>query len=82
MLRRTDRLQKARQLRRRLVLGYWLQLLECAGEGIRQAPHGSRPELLMHGLKVEIMHLPREVLGKPRLLLDERLVDQQLCRSR
>ena len=36
----------------------------------------------MHGLEVQIMHSPREVLGKPRLLLDERLVDQQFCRSR
>ena len=32
----------------------------------------------MLGQKVQIMHSSREVLGKPRLLLDERLIDQQL----
>jgi hypothetical protein len=36
----------------------------------------------MHRHKVEIMHSPREVLGKPRLLLDEGLIDQQLGRRR
>src|SRR5271157_3254709 len=80
-LRRPDRLQETRQLCCRLVLGYWLKFLERTGESVRQAPHGSRLEFLMHGLKVEIMHSPREVLGKPSLLLDERLVDQQFCRS-
>jgi hypothetical protein len=43
-----DRLQKPRQLRCSLVLRNWLQLLESAGEGVRQAPHGPRLELLVH----------------------------------
>ena len=77
-----NRLQKTRQFRRRFVLRNWRQLLECTGEGVGQAPHGPRLELLMYGPKVQIMHTPREVLGKPRLLLDERPVDQQLGRSR
>ena len=66
-LLRPDRLQKARQLRRRLVLRNWLQFLERAGEGVRQAPHGSRLELLMHGLKVQLVHPPRQVLRKPQI---------------
>src|SRR5664280_65249 len=81
-LRRPNRLQKSRQFRRRLVLGNWLQLLEGTGEGVRQAPHGPRLEIVMHGLKVEIVDPPGQVLWKPRLLLDERLIDQQLGRSR
>ena len=81
-LRRPDRLQKARQLRRGLVLWHRLQFLECTREGVRQAPHRPRLELLMHGLKVQIMDTPRQVLGKPGLLLDERLIDQKLCRGR
>ena len=81
-LRRMYGLQKGRQLRRRFVLWNWLQFLKRTGEGIREAPHSSRLELLMHGLKVQIMHSPRQVFGKPRILLDECLVDQQLCRSR
>src|SRR5271157_5177525 len=36
----------------------------------------------MHGLKVQIVYPPSQMLRKPRLVLDERLVDQQLCRSR
>ena len=36
----------------------------------------------MHWLKVEIVDPPGQVLGKPRLLFDECLVDQQLRRSR
>ena len=75
-------MQKARQLRSRFVLRYWFQFLERAGEGVRQAPHRSRLELLMHGLKVQLVHTPRQVLGKTQFVLDERLVDQQLCRSR
>jgi len=35
----------------------------------------------MHGLKVQVVHSPRQVLRKPRFVLDERLVDQQLGRS-
>src|ERR1035441_1574093 len=81
-LRRADGLQKSRQLRGRLVLRNWFQFFERTGEGVGQAPHGSRLELLMHRLEVQIMHSPREVFGKPSLLLDECLVDQQLCRSR
>src|SRR5208337_4739938 len=65
-----------------LVLRNRLQLLEGAGEGVRQTPHGPRLELLMHGLKVEIVDPPGQVLWKSRLLLDERLVNQQLGRSR
>ena len=49
-LLRPNGLQKSRQLRRRFVLGNWLQLLERAGKGVREAPHGPRLELLMHGL--------------------------------
>src|SRR5271157_4640259 len=81
-LLRPNGLQKSRQLRRRFVLGNRLQFLERAGECVRQTPHGPRLEFLMHGLEVQIMHSPREVLGKPRLLLDERLVDQKLGRDR
>ena len=81
-LLRPDGLQKSRQLRRGLVLRNWLQFLERAGECVREAPHGSRLELLMHGLKVQLVHTPRQVLRKPQFVLDERLVDQQLCRSR
>ena len=35
--------------RRGFVLRDQLQLRECAGKGIGQAPHGPRLELLMHG---------------------------------
>src|SRR5271165_4462395 len=81
-LLRADRLQKPRQLRRCLVLRNRLQLLEGTGEGVREAPHGPRLELVMRGLKVEIVDPPGQVLRKSRFVLDERLVDQQLCRSR
>jgi hypothetical protein len=36
----------------------------------------------MHGLKVQIVHAPRQVLGKPESVLDECMVDQQLGSSR
>jgi hypothetical protein len=36
----------------------------------------------MHWLKVQVVHPPRQVFGKSRLVLDEGLVDQQLGRSR
>src|SRR5215469_6254187 len=65
-----------------LYCGDGLQILERAGEGIGQAPHGPWLELLMHGLKVQVMHSPCQVLGKARFLLDEGLVDEQLGRSR
>ena len=58
-LGRPDRLQKASQLRRRLILRNRLQFLECAGECVRQAPHGSRLEFLMHRLKVQLVHSSR-----------------------
>src|SRR5215813_446592 len=80
-LRRLGRLQKPCQLGCCFVLRNRLQFLESTGEGVRQAPHRSRLELLMHRLKIQIVHSPCQVLGKPRLLLDERLVDQQLRRS-
>jgi hypothetical protein len=32
----------------------------------------------MHGLKLQITHSWRQVLGRPRFLLNERLVDEQL----
>jgi hypothetical protein len=35
-----------------------------------------------HRLKVQIVYPPSQMLRKPRLLLDERLVDQQLGSSR
>ena len=73
---------ETRQLSRGLVLRDGLQILERAGEGIGQAPHGPWLELLMHGLKVQVMHSPCQVLGKARFLLDEGLVDEQLGRSR
>src|ERR1035438_9169299 len=81
-LLRPDGLQKPRQLRHGLVLWNWLQFLERAGECVREAPQGSRLERLMHWLKVQLVHTPRQVLRKPQFVLDERLVDQQLCRSR
>ena len=81
-LHRPDRMQKSGQLRCCLVLRNRRQFLERAGEGIRQAPHRPGLELLMRGLKVQIMDPPCQVLGKACLFLDECLVDQQLRRSR
>ena len=69
--------RKRTRKERSLVLRNWLQFLERAGLGVRQAPHGPRLELLLYRLKVQVMHSPRQVFGKPSLLLDERLVDQQ-----
>ena len=80
-LRRLDCLQKPGQLRGGLVLRDRLQLLECTGEGVRQAPHGSRLKLFVHRLKVQVVDSSRQMLGKPGFFLNECLVDQQLGRS-
>jgi len=55
----------SRQPRRRFVLWNWIQLLKRTGECVREAPHGSRLELLMCGLKVQLVHAPRQCFGNP-----------------
>src|ERR1039457_919774 len=65
--------------RKELIAEYFDTDNEVDWERVREAPHGSRLELLMHGLKVQLVHTPRQVLRKPQFVLDERLVDQQLC---
>jgi len=76
-----DRLQKAGQSRRGLVLRNWIQFLKRAGECVREAPHGSRLELLVHRLEIQVMDPSRQVLREALLTLDECLVDQQFGRS-
>jgi hypothetical protein len=70
--------QEARELRRRLVLRDRAQLLEGARESVRQAPHRSRLELIVLRAEVEVVDPSGQVLRDPRLVLDERLLDDQL----
>lgn len=53
-------LQKSCQLYCGFVLRGWLELFERAGECIRQAPMA----LLMNGLKVQLVHSSRQMLGE------------------
>lgn len=71
-------LKKCSQLGCRPKLGNGLQFLEGRGERARQAPHGSRCELLVLRIEVVIVHDSSQVLGYLKFSLDERSIDDQL----
>jgi len=71
-------LQKFAQLRCRFELWDGIQFLECRSECVREAPDRSRPEFLVPGLEVQIVHGAGKVLGSFESALDECLVDDHL----
>ena len=64
-----------------LVLRNWDQFLKGAGECVPEAPHGSRLELIVDRLEIQVMHPSSQVLREALLTLDECLVDQEFGRS-
>src|SRR6266566_333402 len=64
-----------------LELRDWLQLLECRGEGIGEAPDRARPEFVVPRFEVQIVNPPGQVLRHFKSALDERLVDDNFGRD-
>ena len=60
-----------------------LEFLEGRREGVRQTPNGSRPELLVLRLEIQVMYGPCKMLWSFESALDERLVNhyRQLCQN-
>ncbi len=55
-----------------------IELLERAGEGIRQAPHGPGRELRVFRLKVELVDVGQKAPWSVERAVDERVVEDQL----
>src|SRR5207302_1137305 len=70
--------EKRSELRRRPEKWHWFEFLECRSEGVREAPHGTRSELLMLRLKVVSMHNFHEVLRRIQSFFDKSSVDHEL----
>src|SRR6266852_1482269 len=79
-LRRSGGFKKTSQFRRCPELWDRIEFLERRGERIRQAPHGSRLELLGLWIEVEFVHSPCQMLRDLQISLDERTVNCQLGR--
>src|SRR5258708_29513706 len=71
--------EKAAQLGRGFELRDRIELLERAGEGIGQAPHGPRRELRIFGLKVQPVDFRQKTPWSVEGAVDERIVEDQLC---
>jgi len=69
------------QLGRSLELRDGIKFLECGGKRVGETPGRSRPELLVLGLEVKIMHGASEVFRRFQLALHKRLVDDHLRRN-
>ena len=72
--------QKAAQLGRSLELRHRIELLESACEGIRQAPHGPRRKFRVLRLEIKPVDVGQQTSGRFQLAVDERRVEDQLCR--
>ena len=64
-----------------LELRDWLQLLECRGKGIGEAPDRARPEFVVPRFEVQIVNPPGQLLRHFESALDERLVDDNFGRD-
>lgn len=70
--------EKAAQLGRCFELRHRIKLLEGAGEGVRQAPHGPGREFRVLRLEVEPVDLGQEAPGSFQLAINECGVEDQL----
>ena len=71
--------EKAAQLGRCLELRHWIELLEGAGEGVRQAPHGPGREFRVLRLEVQPVDIGQQAFGRFQLAVNERRVQDQPC---
>src|SRR5579872_880772 len=55
-----------------------VQVFECGRECVRQAPDGTRFELVVLRVEIQIVHTTREVPRNLQFAFDERLVDDHL----
>ena len=62
-------------------MGNRRQFFEGGGEGVREAPFRSRSELLVFGLKVEMVNHAREVFWSLQSALHKRFIDDNLRRD-
>jgi hypothetical protein len=69
--------EKAAQLGRCLELRHRIELLEGAGEGIREAPHGPSREFRVLRLKIQPMDLRQQASGRLQLAVNESRVEDQ-----
>jgi hypothetical protein len=72
--------EKAAQLGRCLELRQRIELLEGAGEGVRQVPHGPGREFRVLRLEVEPVDLGKEAPGSFQLAINKRRIEDQLSR--
>jgi hypothetical protein len=71
--------EKAAQLGCCLKLRDRIELLEGAGEGIREAPHGPGREFRVLRLEIEAVDLGQQASWRFQLAVDERRVQDQPC---
>jgi hypothetical protein len=71
--------EKGAQLGRWLELRHRIELLEGAGEGVRQAPHGPGRELRILRLEIQPVDLGQQAPGRFQFAVDEGRVEDQLC---
>src|SRR5579871_3710390 len=67
--------EEAAQLSRCPELGNRVEVLECRGECVGQAPYRAWLELLVLRIEIQVVNAPSEVSRNIQLALDERLVD-------
>jgi hypothetical protein len=72
--------EKAAQLGRRLKLRHRIELLEGAGEGVRQAPHRPGREFRVLRLEIQPVDFRQQTSGRLQLAVDESCVEDQLRR--
>jgi len=72
------RLKEFPRLSSHLELRDGIQFLECRSECVREAPDRPRPEFLVSGLEVQIVHGAGEVFGSFESSVDKCLVDDDL----
>ena len=72
--------EKAAQLGRCLELRHRIELLEGAGEGVRQAPHRPGREFRVLRLEIQPVDLGQQAPGRFQLAVNERRVEDQLRR--
>jgi hypothetical protein len=70
--------EKAAQLGRGFELRHRVELLEGAGEGVRQAPHGPRREFRVLGFEIQPVDFGEQAPGCLQSSVNERGVEDQL----